>query len=479
MASFRAKLRTFEFREKDGPSRKSNGSSESQLKRTASKLISPTHFANAGPLHVALTFGPLMIENGLPHVYKADISCRPIPSLRYKPSLMKMIFSERDATNETVLIGHVYDDRANKRVIKELHQKPRTDRRILGCAKKVCGGAFSGHNVHFADGEKDVIRRLVEAGSSFKIKGKSTDWVTQARSNLRKASLPIVEAIKETFGHEINIYLKHFSKVLSNPDTRLSWDWRDNNCQTFATNLIKDLRIYGTFHHMPLAFIDDEEVRNAKDWSCPRYAMSFGSSIDTPLALLRPQPRSLIWNFYHRHRDNCDIVEFGEIYRRKPCAFPTEAWLLLDSIEDTGETKVSLVDALWSIPRDSVSILHTHLLRDSSVYSNTEQKVLTREQWVQNRLRVMHQLDVFASLSGALTAALMEQRIEKRHLIAKSAHPLAEDYGDFHAEERMKIVDVGGRFIYSVSGRERNWHKAEWMHLFRKLKNGEQVHKNS
>ena len=63
---------------------------------------------------------------------------------------MKMIYSERDATKETVLIGHVYDDKTHKRVIKELHEKPRTDRRILGCVKKVCGGAFSGHNVHFA-----------------------------------------------------------------------------------------------------------------------------------------------------------------------------------------------------------------------------------------------------------------------------------------------------------------------------------------
>jgi hypothetical protein len=47
----------------------------------------------------------------------------------------------------------------------------------------------------------------------------------------------------------------------------------------------------------------------------------------------------------------------------------------------------------------------------------------------------MHQLHVFASLVGAMTAALLEQRVEKRHLIDQLCHPLAEGYGIFHAEE--------------------------------------------
>lgn len=384
---------------------------------------------------------------------------------------MKMIYSERDATKETVLIGHVYDDKTHKRVIKELHEKPRTDRRILGCVKKVCGGAFSGHNVHFADGERQVVRRVIEAKSSFKLSGESVGWVARARSNLHAVSLPIVEAIKETFGHEVNLYLEHFAKVLANQEVRLDWDLRENNCQAFATNLLKDLPMYGTFHPMPKAFLNDEDVRDAKDWPCPRYAMSFGSRIDIPIALLRPQPRSLIWNFYHKKRDNCDIIEFGEVYRRKPCAFPTEAWQLLDSIGDTGAAKISLVDALWSIPRDSISILHTHFLRQSSTYSNAEQQVLSREEWVKNRLRVMHQLDVFASLCGSMTAALMEQRVEKVHLLEKYFPPPAEEFGVFHAEEKIvRVTDVGATSIYFVSGRERNWHKQEMKHLIRKLR---------
>jgi hypothetical protein len=222
---------------------------------------------------------------------------------------------------------------------------------------------------------------------------------------------------------------------------------------------------------MPRAFPDDEDIRNAKDWPIPRYAMCFGSRIDTPIALLRPQHRSLIWNFYHKHRDNCDIIEFGEAYRRKPFAFPTEAWKLIDGIEDTESAKISSVDALWSIPRDSISVLHTHLLRDSSKYSNAEQKMLTIEQWVQNRLRVLHQLDVFASLVGAMTAALMEQCVEKRHLLHNTAHPHAEDYGTLRAEEKIvRFADVGGFVLYFISGRERNRHIQEIKHLIRKLK---------
>jgi hypothetical protein len=383
---------------------------------------------------------------------------------------MKLIFSERDAKDETVLAGNVYDDReTRKRVIRKLNAKPRTDRRILGSVKKVCGGAFFGHNMHFAEGEQTVIDGLVKAKSIFKLKRESAGWVAFARSNLHKVARPVIEAIRDTFGGQVDVYLKHFAKILADKDNRLDWDVRDNNCQAFATNLLQGLAIHGTFHGMPKAFPNDEHVRNANDWSIPRYSMCFGSHIDTPLALLRPQPRSLIWNFYHKHRNNCDLIEFGEAYRRKPCAFPTSAWQLLDGYENTEVSEVSLVNALWTIPRDSISVLHTHLLRDSSKYSSLKQKLLTREQWVQNRLRVLHQLDIFASLSGALSAALMEQRIEKRQIIAKSKHPLAEDYGDLHVGESYKTVDAYGISFTLLSGRERNWHKQEWKHLIKKL----------
>jgi hypothetical protein len=177
--------------------------------------------------------------------------------------------------------------------------------------------------------------------------------------------------------------------------------------------------------------------------------------IDTPIALLCPQPQSLIWNFYHNPGDNCDLIEFGEAYRRKPCAFPTSAWELLDGIEDTNVLEVSLANALWNIPRDSISILHTHLLRYSFKYANMEQKLLTREQWAKNRLRVLHQLGVFEARSGALSAALMEQRVEKRHIIAKPIHPLAEGFGTPHLEESMaRSVEVGGIVFHRVSGLE-------------------------
>jgi hypothetical protein len=82
--------------------------------------------------------------------------------------------------NDTILTGHIYDDRnTHKRVIKRLDQTPRRDRRILDCVKKVCGGAFSGHDAHLANGEEAVIRRLIEAKSSFKLQ-KVVGWVARA-----------------------------------------------------------------------------------------------------------------------------------------------------------------------------------------------------------------------------------------------------------------------------------------------------------
>jgi hypothetical protein len=262
-------------------------------------------------------------------------------------------------------------------VIRKFYKSER-DRHVLGCGKKVCGGAFSGHNAHFAEGERAAIRCLLDAGSTFQMDVKSVGRVARSRKRLHEVSQPILDAIRKTFGHEISLYLQHFAKVLADRGNHLKWDPRRNNCQIFATALLKGLPIQGIFHLLPRNFPHEEEVRNKKDWPFPRYSLSFGPSIDTPMALLRPQPRSILWNFYHKKRDNCDIIEFGEAYRTKPCAFPTEPWEVLDGIEDTGRKEISLVDALWSIPRDSVSILHTHLLRGASQYSNPEQRALTK-----------------------------------------------------------------------------------------------------
>jgi hypothetical protein len=57
LASFRAKLQTLGFEEA--------GSSRPRLHKNINKIFSPSQFTNAGPIHVALTFGPLTILIGL------------------------------------------------------------------------------------------------------------------------------------------------------------------------------------------------------------------------------------------------------------------------------------------------------------------------------------------------------------------------------------------------------------------------------
>lgn len=62
LAAFESRLRNREFEKKIG-----NGSShQPTLNRALYKLAPPTHYANAGPVHFALMFGPLLIENGVP-----------------------------------------------------------------------------------------------------------------------------------------------------------------------------------------------------------------------------------------------------------------------------------------------------------------------------------------------------------------------------------------------------------------------------
>jgi hypothetical protein len=70
---------------------------------------------------------------------------------------MNIISSERAAAEENDFIGQIYDEKiSQKRVIRETFQTPRQDRRILGCVKQVYGGAFSGHNKHWAYGEEAI-----------------------------------------------------------------------------------------------------------------------------------------------------------------------------------------------------------------------------------------------------------------------------------------------------------------------------------
>ncbi|KAF2439509.1 hypothetical protein P171DRAFT_436152 [Karstenula rhodostoma CBS 690.94] len=467
-AAFESRLRGREFQKPTSQ----GGSYEPTLKRVIPQILSPSWYAQAGPLHFALMFGPLMIENGVPHsLGGALISCRPVPSLQFQAPNMQYISTEEDAeadSRDDTLVAYVFNDEASDaRLIKTCYRR-KSDRRFLGYAKKVVGGAFSGHDEIFAGKEEKIIDQFLAATNSLpeRLDPNVAAPVRHHRTKLAKLVEPVIGIIKETYSRQVDIYLQHFAQVLKNINTRLKWELKTNNCQHFNTKLLKGLLIDRV---VPLGFFKDEAVRNNNNWQSPRYCISFGPRMDTALALLRPQRRSIVWNFYHEKRDYCDIIEFGEGFRTKSSPIPTDTWEVLDGIDDKEAQKVSLADALWSVPRDAISILQTHLHRSAPRYSTMEGKALSESEWYSNRLRVYYQLDVFLSLSGGLVRALSEQAAEKQNLIPEAFMINTIEFNILHASEKIWHPSSRYHDLYYISGRERAWMMLLVKHYVKKL----------
>jgi hypothetical protein len=402
----------------------------------------------------------------------ALISRRPLPSLCLKPRDALLFSADPQRDETTDLEMHIFDDKVSGE--RKIHQilAINRDRHFLGSVKKIYSGTFSGHADAFREGEQEIIKCFMETADSFQyLPGKA---IAANRKRLFRHAALVVRKIQESFGEEVEIYLQHFANAISSLSTPLRWNLDTNNCQHFAQNLLKQLDVLNLFHRLPRNYFDDETVKMKKKWPIPRYLLSFGPDIDTPIALLRPQPRSLIWNFYHQKRDDCDMTEFAEQFRTKACPAPTDAWEILCDEDFVSEYdaamrthRLSMSDALWAMPRDTVSILQTGLMRSWARYSDNESRSLSSRQWVLNRLRILHQVDVFASLCSGLATAMLRKQGNDIELLSRYNYPTAELYGTLYASERVVVYHRVGRGF--ITGRERDWWKREIKHRINTL----------
>ncbi|KAK8054983.1 hypothetical protein PG993_000210 [Apiospora rasikravindrae] len=365
----------------------------------------------------------------------------------------------------------IFDDKQSGE--RKLHRVVAEERSIqfLGCVKKVYGGAFCGHTDAFREDEKLVVDSFVEKAASYRYLP-NKDVLENAR-RLHRHSSSVVQQIRAVFETEIESYLQKLAETLSDKGTPLRWDLNSNNCQGFAQKLLSNINIFKLFHPMPVNYFSDDTVPSKKRWPCSRYLLSFGPDIDTPMALLRPQVKSLIWRYYHAKRDYCDMIEYAEQFRTKRCVMPTGAWEVLCD-EDiamgqdptTKSHELTLTDALWTIPRDTLSIIQTHLMRDWSRYSDTEGRKLNQHQWVINRLRALHQLDVFSCLCSSLLSAIIEEVGKTPDTFDPYYFPTGEAHGTLHVRER--VIQYPG--IMFITGRERDWMKREITYAVQKMK---------
>lgn len=369
----------------------------------------------------------------------------------------------------------IYDDKLSNQ--RKIDHVPTPERIIqfLGCTKMVYGGAFSGHADVFRGEEERIVACFVEEAVSYQYLASKN--VAENSRRLRQRSSSIVQQIRAVFETEINSYLRKFAETLSDHNTPLRWDLNDNNCQGFAQKLLRNLETANLFHPLPENYFSNDAVKGKKEWPWPRYLLSFGQHIDTPMALLRPQVKSLIWRYYHAKRDYCDMIEYAEQFRttRKLSVFPTDTWeVLCDEDGAIGnESKINqdstLTDALWTLPRDTLSIIQTHLMRDRSRYTDAVGRRLNHHYWIVNRLRILHQSDLFSCLCSSLLSALLaEAGTKPDEVLFQYSFPSAEMHGMLHVKEGV-VMYPGIAF---VTGRERDWWKREVGYSWRKLRKG-------
>ena len=131
---------------------------------------------------------------------------------------------------------------------------------------------------------------------------------------------------------------------------------------------------------------------------------------------MRPQHWSVVWAFYHGNRDNCDLIEYAERTVLKQASIPPHLRrmsVLKCSESGSDLSAEALVDSLWELPRDILSMLQTHLLRRSEKYSSPQGFSPTQQEWVKNRLQVLLQLDSFACFAGAWGSAWLAEIIQE------------------------------------------------------------------
>ena len=352
----------------------------------------------------------------------------------------------------------VYEQGNLKQRCLQLHHRSVESHRLLASAKLVYGGVFSGYRARNREKEKELVDLLVSVSESLKFI--PSKRVIVHHTALRSGAAVILEALAELLGSEVHSQLERFAKNLLNPKTALRWNLRSNSCQTFANNLLRgDLK--GLYPIPPGYPSPKRYLSTSPEDTWSRYLFCFKNTIDSPQHWnLSLQCRSIIWQFYGWSRDNCDLIEFTELQLRKesPEARKTLDVLLLQApdastkiLGDRG--KADIANALWDLPRDSLSILQTHLLRRPEKYCTTEGFALTKEGWVKNRIQVLQQLDVFACVGGGLASAWLANFERYPEDLRELIFPDSEMYGTLRADEQMVTIQLGPVNMRTVKGR--------------------------
>ncbi|KAK3291314.1 uncharacterized protein B0H64DRAFT_436149 [Chaetomium fimeti] len=401
-------------------------------------LMLKGNLAPAGNFHLCLMLGPLIFESGQPETYRGIL---------VSPRLPPHLFPRRLGRPNQVECPYFYQARGSKRVEYKTKPMPIRQRPILGCVKRVYGGAFSGYPNSTRRRQNRVIELFVAEAVEYAAIA-SSKAVEAKWKRLGEAADKITTALKDYIGKEVDKHLNRVSRILLDERTIRGWNPYNNSCQWLVMRLLAGQDFETVIPRFPASLDLSDEKKEEASFAWPRYLISFGPNIDGFNQSFY-QPQSMITNFAQsRPSIDYDLIEYFAWLRCKTASSPPGA---------TQDTRLQLsrllreditTDSLWAMPGDTLSMLQLHLLRQPSKYG------LSEADWTANRFLLLHLLDMFAAMSGALGSSVFHLLSQDRQLLSRVTIPSARVLGNVLASEKVRMIRLSSRWVaYDIENR--------------------------
>ena len=312
--------------------------------------------------------------------------------------------------------------------------------------KAVYGAAFSGYDDQKEGTQESIIDLFLKEADSCRFK--PTMAVQTRRTYLFKSSQKVTILLKTYIGEEIDKYLSMIANVLFDPATRVSFDRLTNNCQNFRSSLLRSKEFEGLFPRPPRDLGSSKTVRGSHDPKAPQYLFSFGDQTERTHTLFYNQ-KSAVETYLNRTDLDYDLIDFLKYCVQgdntedssQEISSIRQLWLV-ELVQNSPSHSDEVVGHLWENPRDTLSILHSHIHRPHVRYSTQTGQLLDPKAWIRNRLLVLRQLDDFATVAGSLGVSLRSISSRESSLLPTPPKPKAFVYGNINASAHVRVISI-------------------------------------
>ncbi|KAF8536092.1 hypothetical protein BDD12DRAFT_852532 [Trichophaea hybrida] len=411
-----------------------------------------------GNVHMALMIGPLIIENGV--AGGALITSR-------DPLHLQVPFTTYDVKQLEYSLSL-----GNNRKLYSQHRTNRQPRRIKTCMKQIVGGAFAGYFDRQL--EYEIIRDLVTESQVCNINPRKE--LEHGENKIMSAATRIVTKIRQLLEGKVQFYLSSITHRLFDPQTKLQWKRRSNNCQNFC-NALLDWPTFGSLFPPP-------QLEQVDQHAAPLYLLSFvtrpGSYCREKVRTKFDVPNGLTEEYLLKFRfgqhDDADIADtldeywydwgaFGSHLYKHQHLFPWDCTKAYDPVSSLCND-CTISKHVWSFPFDSWNILLLHLQKgrefyapSDDIYSNSTQLRMSDQAWMRNRLLLLVAQDALLSVAVAMS---------KSQNFRNSSNWLHSEFDE--RKDRLKLGGIHRAQPYSEqysegSRRYCEYYTADWAHI--------------